>query len=62
MGSEVQVRVLGTLPELEEIRREWESLPGNRDSDIHSYLMYLRSNPERVRRHALGARFVFKPR
>ena len=39
MASEVSVRVLKTVPELEEVRPSWESWPGNRDSEIETYLM-----------------------
>jgi hypothetical protein len=53
MGQEVHVRVLKTPPELEEIRREWESWPGNRDSDIDYYLTILHSIPETVRPHVI---------
>ncbi len=48
--NELSVKVLREVSELEEIRREWESWPGNRDSDIHSYLTFLRSNPGTSRR------------
>ncbi|MGB7602785.1 MAG: GNAT family N-acetyltransferase, partial [Candidatus Sulfotelmatobacter sp.] len=51
--SEVSVKVLRTLPELEGIRREWESWPGNRDSEIETYLMCLRSIPATVRPHVV---------
>ena len=51
--NELSVKVLREVSELEEIRREWESWPGNRDSDIHSYLTFLRSNPGTSRPHVL---------
>ena len=45
MLTATSVKVLRTLPELEGIRPEWESWPGNRDSEMDTYLMCLRSNP-----------------
>lgn len=54
MLCETSVKVLRTVSELEEIRSEWESWPGNRDSDIHSFLSFLRSNPATVRPHVLA--------
>src|ERR1700683_64118 len=51
--SALHVRVLRTLPELEEVRSLWESWPGNRDSEMDSYLMFLRSNPATVRPHVI---------
>lgn len=51
--SVLHVRVLKTLPELEEIRPLWESWPGNRDSEIDSYLTFLRSNRATVRPHVV---------
>jgi hypothetical protein len=51
MRTAASVKVLRTLPELEEIRREWESWSGNRDSEMDSYLACLRSNPATVRPH-----------
>jgi hypothetical protein len=53
MGQEIEVRVLRTLPDLEKIRGEWESWAGNRDSEMESYLTFVRSNPEIVRPHVL---------
>jgi len=53
MESAPHVRVLKTLPELEEIRSVWESWPGNRDSEMDSYLTFLQSNPATVRPHVV---------
>ena len=53
MGSEPSVKVLRGIAELEEIRELWESWPGNRDSEMESYLRFLRSNPAAVRPHVL---------
>lgn len=53
MCSEASVKVLRTLAELEEIRREWESWPGHRESQMEPYLTFLRSNPRTVRAHVL---------
>jgi hypothetical protein len=41
------------VSELEEVRDYWESWPGNRDSDIHSFLSFLQSNPGTVSPHVL---------
>jgi hypothetical protein len=61
MDSEAFVKVLRGIPELEEIREVWESWPGNRDSDIHSYLAYLRSNPGTSRPYVLEVCRAGKP-
>jgi hypothetical protein len=53
MCSEASVKVLRGIAELEEIREIWESWPGNRDSEIESYLTFLGSNPGTVRPHVL---------
>jgi hypothetical protein len=53
MLSEASVKVLRAVSELEEVRQEWESWPGNRDSDIHPFLAFLRGNPAAVRPHVL---------
>jgi GNAT acetyltransferase-like protein len=53
METRACVRVLRTLPKVEDIRHVWESWPGNRDSDIDSYLAFLRSSPGAVRPHVL---------
>jgi hypothetical protein len=55
MGQEVQVRALKTLPELEEIRRDWESWPGHRDSDVDMFSAVVASNPETLRPHVIVA-------
>jgi hypothetical protein len=54
MLSKTSVKVLRTVSELEEIRLEWESWPGNRDSDIYSFLSFLQSYPATVRPHVLA--------
>jgi hypothetical protein len=53
MCTEASVKVLRTLAELQEIRSEWESWPGHRDSEVDSYLTSLRLNPRTVRPHVL---------
>ena len=53
MDSEAFVKVLRAIPELEEIREDWQSWPGNRDSEMETYLKFVRSNPETVRPHVL---------
>ena len=47
------VKVLRTLPELEKIRHEWQSWPGNRDSEMESYLTLVGTNPGTVCPHVL---------
>jgi hypothetical protein len=47
------VKVLRTSPELEELRNVWESWPGNRDSEMRSYLEFLRLSPRTERPHVL---------
>jgi hypothetical protein len=53
MADEVSVKILRAITELETIRQVWESWPGNRDSEMESYLAFLRSNPKTVRPHVL---------
>ncbi len=53
MDSEVSVKVLREIGELEGIRAVWESWPGNRDSEMESYLAFLRSSPKAVRPHVV---------
>lgn len=53
MGSPLHIKVLRTVPELEEVRRAWECWPGNRDSEIETFLTFLRSNPKTERPHVL---------
>jgi hypothetical protein len=53
MCAQSSVKVLRTIAELEEIREVWETWPGNRDSEIYSYLMFLRSNVETSRPYVL---------
>lgn len=54
-GQGLSVRVLRSVPELEEIRAAWESWPGYRDSDMDFYLTVLRWCPEAVRPHVIVA-------
>ena len=53
MADEPSVKILRAITELETIRQTWESWPGNRDSEMESYLSFLRSNPKTVRPHVL---------
>ena len=53
MESAVHVRVLRTLPELQEVRPMWERWPGNRDSEMESYLKFIESNRGTVRPHVV---------
>ena len=52
-ASAASVSVLKRLEDLERIRREWESWPGNRDSHIDSLLTFLRLHPRTERPHVL---------
>ena len=54
MDREASVRVLRAIPELGEIREVWESWPGNRDSEMQSYLTFVRTNPGTLRPHVLA--------
>lgn len=47
----VSVRVLRTISELDKISREWQSWPGNRDSEMETYVTFLQSNDGSVRPH-----------
>lgn len=49
----VEVRVLRSIAELEDIRPYWESWPGNRDSDLGFYLTVLRESRESLRPHVI---------
>ena len=53
VNADASVRVLRSLPELEEIRKAWESWPGDRESEMQSYLAFLRSNPRTARPHVV---------
>jgi hypothetical protein len=61
MHTAASVKVLRTLPELEGIRREWECWPGNRDSEMDTYLTCLRSIPATVRPHVVVVEREGKP-
>jgi len=50
---EATIRTLRSVAELEQLRRAWNSWPGNRDSEMDSFLMFLESNPGTVRPHVL---------
>ena len=54
MENLASVKVLKTAEELEGIRESWESWPGNRDSEIDSYLTFLRFSPAAVRPHVIA--------
>jgi len=53
--------VLRAVSDLEGIRDVWETWPGNRDSDINSFLTFLSSHPETVRPHVLVIYRAGKP-
>lgn len=53
LSSDVEVRILRSLEELEALRPVWETWPGNRDSDIDFYQLVVRNNPESKRPHVL---------
>src|SRR5579864_8236253 len=61
MESKVCVRVLKTVAALEEIRAFWESWPGNRDSEMETYLMCLQSIPATLRPHVVVVERDGKP-
>jgi hypothetical protein len=50
----VFIRVVTSVSEIEEIRGFWASSTGNRDSEIYTYLTFLKSHPETVRPHVLA--------
>jgi Acetyltransferase (GNAT) domain len=51
MPNKPSVRVLRSVGDLESIRQLWESWPGNRDSEMNSYLKFIESNRATVRPH-----------
>jgi Acetyltransferase (GNAT) domain len=53
MDRDVHIRVLKSLPELEEIRDQWEAWGGNRDSQIDCYLSLLQSRSDVLRPHVI---------
>lgn len=55
------VRVVKTPEEVEGLRQWWESWPGNRDSEIDSYMTFLESNPSTVRPHVVVVERGGKP-
>jgi len=61
MSGDTSIRVLRTEAELEALRDFWESTSGNRDSEIESYLTFLRSNPGSVRPHVIAVYRDGKP-
>lgn len=53
MPNNANVKVLRAAVELETIREVWESWPGNRDSQMDSYLKFIESNRATVRPHVV---------
>jgi Acetyltransferase (GNAT) domain len=53
MQMATSVKVLRTVPELDGIRREWQSWIGSRESEMDSYLTFLQSNGATVRPHVV---------
>src|SRR5271169_5382935 len=51
--NNARVKVLRAVAELETIREVWESWPGNRDSEMNSYLKFIESNRTTVRPHVV---------
>lgn len=51
--SGLEVRVFRSAAELEGLRKAWSSWPGNRDSEIESFLSFVNSSRETVRPHVL---------
>jgi hypothetical protein len=61
MNPLAPMKILRTLSELEEIRPEWESWPGHRDSDIDFFSEVVKSNPCTIRPHVIVAYSEGKP-
>jgi hypothetical protein len=55
MSSDVNMCVLRSLSEIEQIRPVWESWPGNPESDLDFYVNIVKSSRETVRPHILVA-------
>jgi len=53
MTENTCVKVLRRISELESIRQVWESWPGNRDSEMESFLTFVRSNAQTMRPYVL---------
>jgi hypothetical protein len=53
MADQVSVKVLRTINELETIREVWQCWPGNRDSQVDSYIAFLQSNSRSVCPHVV---------
>jgi|HubBroStandDraft_6_1064221.scaffolds.fasta_scaffold63505_3 hypothetical protein len=47
------IRTLRSIAELEQLRQSWSFWPGNRDSEMDSYLEFIESNPATVRPHVV---------
>jgi hypothetical protein len=54
MDSTIELRVLRTIPELEQFRPMWEAWPGHRDSDLDLFISYIGSSPEVIRPHVIA--------
>jgi hypothetical protein len=59
--SELSVRILRTVAEIEAIRPMWGAWPGHRDSDIDFFLAVLRSNSRILRPHVMVAERGVRP-
>jgi len=55
------IRTLRSVVELEQVREAWSSWPGNRDSEMESYLRYLQSNGVTERPHVIVVERDRKP-
>lgn len=53
MPGDGSVKVFRAINELEEVRAAWETWPGNRDSEMESYLDFLQANPSILRPHVI---------
>ena len=53
MEAQLSIKILRSLAELEEVRAAWEAWPGNRDSEMQTYLSCLRLNRNTERPHVL---------
>src|SRR5580700_12195573 len=47
------IRTLRSIAEIEQLRQSWSFWPGNRDSEMDSYLKFIESNPATVRPHVV---------
>ena len=61
MRTEASVKILRTYVELESVRSEWQSWAGHRESEMESYLTFVRSNRVTLRPHVLVVHRAGRP-